>query len=321
MLLNETIAALAPQAGETLLDCTAGLGGHAAALARGLGSGGAVVLFDLDPGNLALARARVAAEAPGVRIETVHASFAEAPRRLPALGLRADTVLADLGFASPQVDDPARGFSFSRDGPLDMRLNPMAGPTAADLVNSLPLEELTRIIGEYGEERRARAVAERIIAARAVQPLRSTGDLAELVRSVVRRSAPSHGGRGIDPATRTFQAMRIAVNDELGNLEALLASVSKSARVVGSPPRSPAGAAPPPGWLAEGARIAIISFHSLEDRPVKRAFGELVSAGRAREITRGAVQASEAEIGRNPRAGSAKLRAIRLTPGERGAQG
>lgn len=305
VLLSETLAALSPRGGEVYLDCTAGRGGHAAAVAPLLGPTGTIVLCDLDAGNLAFAAERVGAGPSPPRVLTLHSSFAQAPRFLTERGLRADCVLADLGFASTQVDDPARGLSFMRDGPLDMRLNPSGGPTAADLVASMPEAELARVIFEYGEERRSRAVASAIVAARRESPIRTTARLAEIIRSVVRREPG-----GIDPATRTFQALRIAVNDELGNLEALLEAVDRGARA------ALAGSGSPKGldfrWLAPGARVAVITFHSLEDRPVKRAFAAAVQGGFARDAC-GVVKASPAEVAGNPRAGSAKLRAIVLS--------
>lgn len=310
VLLAETLAALSPREGEVYLDCTAGRGGHAAAIAPFLGPTGTVVLCDLDAVNLAFAAERVGAIPNPPRVLTLHASFAQAPRFLVEQGLRADCVLADLGFASTQVDDPARGLSFMRDGPLDMRLNPASGPTAADLVASMPEAELVRLIAEYGEERRARAVAAAIVAARrgggggAGGPIRTTTRLAEIVRSVVRREPG-----GIDPATRTFQALRIAVNDELGNLEALLEAVDRGARAAAAGADKPVRQGD--GWLAPGARVAVITFHSLEDRPVKRAFAAAAQAGLARDAC-GVVKATPAEVAGNPRAGSAKLRAIVL---------
>jgi 16S rRNA (cytosine1402-N4)-methyltransferase len=314
----EVLAALSPQPGQVAIDCTAGLGGHAEAIARAVGPTGTVLLCDLDAGNLARAADRLrsipAAGAGGggggggegggggpPKVLTHHGSFAEAPRELLAAGLRADLVLADLGFASPQVEDAQRGFSFSRDGPLDMRLDPTRGSTAADLVATLPERELADLIYRFGEERESRAIARRIVQTRASTPITRTGQLAELIRSVVRRTPG-----GIDPATRTFQALRIAVNDELGHLDALLDWIDRGAR-----PQTR------DSWLAPGARVAIIAFHSLEDRPVKQAFGRLVERGLAEPVIDGMVGPTDAERQANPRAGSAKLRAVRIvgTPG------
>lgn len=291
---DEVLALLKPERGHVFVDATAGLGGHAALVASRLGPGGVVVLNDLDAGNLAKAAERVRLAGPA-RVEVIHGNFAGLPGALGRLGLTADMVLADLGFASSQVDDPARGLSFRVDGPLDMRLDPSGAETAATLVNSLPQSELARIIREYGEERHAAAVARKLVAARAAEPITTTRRLAELVRSVVPRSADS-----IDPATRTFQALRIAVNDELGSLDAFLLGLTR--------PVLPGG----PRWLSPGARVAIISFHSLEDRRVKEAFAALAGAGACGKPGP-LVRPSEGEIAANPRARSAKLRGVELS--------
>jgi len=299
VLLAEALALLDPQPGETALDCTAGLGGHAEALALRIGPTGALILCDLDPGNLAASAARIAALAAPPRVVPIHGNFADLPRRLAEAGLAADAVIADLGFASSQVDDPARGFSFQRDGPLDMRLDPSAPEPAADLVARASEEELASILSEFGEERRARSIARKLVAARAAEPILTTGRLASLVRAA---AGPRRRQDRIDPATRTFQALRIAVNDELGSLERLLEAVTRAARAPG-----------PASWLTPGARIGVIAFHSLEDRPVKRAFRDLTNADLAEALTRKPVRAGENEQSRNPRARSARLRAIRLS--------
>lgn len=300
---EEVLRALAPQAGETMVDATVGLGGHAALLAQLLGPTGTLVLNDADPAHLELARERVRAEMPSPpKMVGVHANFAELPRRLADLGLAVDGVLADLGFASPHVDNPARGFSFQREGPLDMRYDQAGTTSAADLVNSLPTGELEQLLWDFGEERLSRLIAQKITSARASAPITTTTQLADIVRSAipVSRRDPS----GIHPATRTFQALRIAVNDELGALSALLHAVERGASL---PPAS--------RWLRPHARIALISFHSLEDRLVKQTFATLVDRGLA-EFAHGAggrpAAASDAEISTNPRARSAKFRAIRL---------
>lgn len=304
VLMGSVLLVLSPRGGETMLDCTAGLGGHAAAVGRAIGSGGVVVLNDLDAGNLSVASK--AAGASGARVEMIHGNFAEAPRRLGdappyGLGLFADMVLADLGFASTQVDDAARGFSFMRNGPLDMRMDPSRGVTAAELVASTPEDELARLIAEYGEDRHARRIAAKIVQERRTSPITQTAQLAAVVRSALGAAAEREP---IHPATRTFQALRIAVNDELGSLESLLHAIGRGVRVAAT---SGSGA-----WLKPGARVAIISFHSLEDRMVKRAFGKLEEAGLVDSITRKPLVASEDEIRENPRSRSAKLRAIRV---------
>lgn len=293
VMVERVLGVLAPRPGEVFADLTAGMGGHAAAVAARLGPGGTVVLNDCDPTHLesAAARVRDACGSACPRVVPVRGNFADLPSTMAERGLCADMVLADLGFSSAQMEQAARGLSFMRDGPLDMRLDPALATTAADLVNSLTEEELAQLIREFGEERAARRIARKLAQERTREPISTTGRLAELVRSV---AGPRTGG--IDPATRTFQALRIAVNDELGVLSALLDAVSRGAR----------------GWLAAGARVAIISFHSLEDRAVKRCFASLVEHGRATDLLGGAAEASDAEVAANPRARSAKLRAVAL---------
>lgn len=303
VLLDETIEHLDPRPGETALDCTAGQGGHAAAIAQRIGPGGNLAIVDADPDNLAHTAARVRSLPKPPALAEFPANFAEAPRRMVDAGLRANLVLADLGFASTQMNDPRRGFSFKGGGPLDMRYDPAGPMTAADLVAELPEAELAEIIRDYGEERRWRLVARKLVEARKQAPITTTSELAEIVRSAVGGGGP---GQRIDPATRTFQALRIAVNDELASLESLLEAIR---RVAGAG----LGAAAAPSWLAPGARIGVIAFHSLEDRLVKRVFAELVDRGLAERLTRKPVTPSEDEIDRNRRSRSARLRAIRLT--------
>lgn len=320
VLLAQTLAALDPREGQTVLDCTAGLGGHAEALSRRVGPSGRVILCDLDPANLARAEARLrdlAASGQGARdVVALHANFAEAPRRLAELGAAADAVLADLGFASTQVDDPARGFSFMGDGPLDMRMDPTRGATAADLVNSLSADELAEIIRDFGEDRAARRIAQHIAAERDRSPITTTGRLADVIRAAAGPPTRTRTGQRIDPATRTFQALRIAVNDELGSVRSLVESVARAAATLALPADRRA-----PTWLTLDARVAVIAFHSLEDRIVKQGFAELCqrslaapAAGDSRRKP-DAVEATNDEINVNPRARSAKLRAIRLTGG------
>lgn len=319
VLPREVASVLGLRSGEVYVDATCGMGGHAVEAARVVGATGVVVLNDVDPGALESASTRVTGElgeqAP--RIELVRGNFARLPGALMALGLRADAVLADLGFSSVQMDDAERGLSFRRDGPLDMRLDPSSPVTAAELVNELPEQELRDVLRRFGEEPSAGAIARKVVEARGQGPILSTGRLAEIVREAARprgrRGGPGGGGPSktrankpgggqrspIDPATRTFQALRIAVNDELGALERFLSSLG-SGGVGGG------------GWLSEGARVAVISFHSLEDRAVKRAMGEMIERGTAEAITRGVVGPTDDEVARNPRARSAKLRAVRL---------
>lgn len=298
VLRPQTLRLLDPKPGETYVDLTAGMGGHAAALAPHLGETGAVILFDLDPDNLAKAAEAVRAANPDCRVIAHHANFAAAPRLLRDAGLSADLLLADLGFASNQMDDADRGFSFQRDGPLDMRLDPQAETRAADLVRDLSEKELADLIRRYGEDRLSGKIARILVEARKGQPITTTARLAELVRRAYGKQA---GRLRLDPATRTFQALRIAVNDEIGNLSALLDELSRSVSREG-----------PARWLRPGARVAMIAFHSLEDRLIKRAFADLAARRLARALTRKPITADADEVTGNPRSRSARLRAIRL---------
>lgn len=307
---DRVLELLDPRAGEVYVDATAGLGGHAALVGERLGGSGLVVLNDLDPAHLHISAGHVREHCalkgvPCPRIEQIHGSFAHLGARLREIGLAADMLLADLGFASDQVDDPRRGLSFSRDGPLDMRFDPTGGVPASTLVNELSERELADIIYEFGEERASRRIARRIVEERRSGRIETTSRLAEVVRRAVGGGQGRGGGRPgrIDPATRTFQALRIAVNDEIGSLRSLLGAIESDAR------RS---AEDPSRWLRLGARIAFIAFHSLEDRPVKRAFAALREEGLVDALTRGACKADEEEISRNRRSRSARLRAIRL---------
>ena len=329
VLLETVTRLLGPRRGETYLDCTAGLGGHAqriaeAMLAAEFGIAGEspsrVILNDMDAANLARASARLMAMPPAtegtpqlLQVSVVTRSgveapagqgggnFADAPRLLASSGVKADCVLADLGFASNHVDDHSRGFSFMGDGPLDMRLDTRSGLTAADLVNQSSEAELQRLLTECGEERHASRIARKLVQERKDSPIVTTGRLAEIVRSAI----PNAAAEKIHPATRTFQALRIAVNDELGSLQALLAAIEDGARMA----RGGKGGA---DWLSLGARIAIISFHSLEDRPVKECFARLVKSGAAEDLSGGAVGPTDDEERANPRSRSAKVRVLRL---------
>lgn len=304
VLVEPVLQLLDPRGGQTCLDCTLGRAGHAVAIMPKLAPGGRYIGLDVDPENLAYAEQRLA-DAP-IDVHLQHANFAIAGDLLASQGLQqTDLLLADLGFASNQMDNPERGFSFQNEGPLDMRLDPSLTTTAADLVNRLPEQELADVIYQYGEERLSRRIARKIIERRKQSPIKQTGELAELIRRcyphMPRSSSPSKGygkGRGkrIDPATRTFMALRIAVNGELEALEGLLSSI--------------------PHLVSPGGVAAIISFHSLEDRLVKRAFMAMQQSGRARRLTTKPIVADDAERHRNPRSRSAKLRAIRMVGGE-----
>jgi len=297
VLAREVVEVLRPEPGKLLLDGTLGGGGHSLLL---LEQGARVIGIDKDPRAIAAAKARLARF--GEAFRAVRADFRDAKNVLDALGLAAvDGALVDLGVSSPQVDAPERGFSFSRPGPLDMRMA-AEGETLADLLRRIDERELARILREYGEEPFARPVARAVKRAlERAEPL-DTGRLAEVVAQAIPRKA---WPRKIHPATRTFQALRIAVNDELGALAAWLDGL--------------------PALLAPGGRAAAISFHSLEDRMVKEKFRALAQActcppdfpvcacgakATFAPLTRKAVVASDAEVARNPRARSAKLRAV-----------
>jgi 16S rRNA (cytosine1402-N4)-methyltransferase len=305
VLVRELLELLAPRCDDVVLDCTVGLGGHAAAIAQSMRLAGPVtgriLGVDLDHDLLARAAQRVV----GVNLTPIHDTFARAPARVAALGLRATILLADLGFNSAQMDDPRRGFAFGHEGPLDMRFDRSAGPTAADLVAQLSQRELTDLLHRCGEEPLAARIARNLVRARAIRPIQTTTQLGELVREAY---GPRARSSRLHPATRTFMALRIAVNDELGALDALLDQVARAAR------------SPRPTWLADGARVAVISFHSLEDRAVKRAFAGMVAGGVAVALTRKPVRPGEMEMAANPRSRSAKLRAVRLSVARMAAQ-
>jgi 16S rRNA (cytosine1402-N4)-methyltransferase len=292
VLVDEVVSWLLPRAGEPaiVVDGTVGAGGHAAALLRRLGTSGRVIGLDRDPAMLALAESTLQVEGPGPAVTLVHAHYATMSSVLETLSIeRADAVLLDLGLSSDQLAWPLRGFSFATDAPLDMRFDrdePV--PTAADLVNRLSEPELAQLFFEFGEERFSRRIARRIVEARRRDPFHNTLQLAELVRRAVPRRPPH---KGIDPSTRVFQALRIAVNDELGQLETALAVV--------------------PDILAEGGRAAVISFHSLEDQRVKHAFK---ADQRLKVLTKKPVTAALEELATNPRARSAKLRVVERCP-------
>jgi 16S rRNA (cytosine1402-N4)-methyltransferase len=278
VLLDEVLKWLNPQPGMTLVDGTLGGGGHTRALAERVLPGGEVLAFDRDPAALAAAEG----ELQGLPIKLVHANFADLPQVMTQLGIRSvDGLVLDLGLSSDQLADEGRGFSFDAAGPLDLRFDTSQGQPAWKLLERLAEKELADLIYRYGEERYGRRIARRIVERRATEPVRTAGDLARLVRSCVPRS-PAHA---IDPSTRTFQALRVAVNDELTSLERLLAIL--------------------PDCLRIGRRVAIISFHSLEDRLVKFAFRD---DQRYEALTRKPIRPTDTEVARNPRSRSAKLR-------------
>lgn len=281
VLPRELVALLAPQPGEIWVDATTGAGGHTRMLAEQVGPTGHVFGLDQDPTMLELAKLSMA----GLPVTLWHANFEQVAAALAHAGIaQVDGLLADLGFCSDQMDDGERGLSFQQDGPLDMRLDPTQGESASDLLARLSEFELARVIYEYGEERFSRRIAKKIVETRRTTPLRTTHQLANLVRSCV----PREKGRHLDPATRTFQGLRIAVNDELGALERLLAQL--------------------PRVLRPGGRVGIISFHSLEDRRVKHTFQDRTTWD---VLTKKPVQAGDEEVQANPRSRSAKLRVAR----------
>ena len=286
VLLAETLAMLAPRPGGIYCDATIGLGGHARALLEQCAPDGRLIGLDRD--RDALEAARVVLEPFGDRVTLVHTPFSKIHDVLAGLGVpEVDGIVADLGVSSPQLDRSERGFSFLRDGPLDMRMDQTAGPTARELIGQLDERALGEIIRDYGEERYARRIASAIVEARDRGALDSTGALAAIVAGAVPRR-----DRHKNPATRTFQALRIAVNRELGELEDLLAAA--------------------PGCLRSGGRLCVIAFHSLEDRLVKHRLRALAAADgpppRLRLLAKRIVEASQEERDRNPRARSAKLR-------------
>ena len=298
VLLDAVVDALQVQPGAVIVDATVGAGGHAAALLAAAGPEGRLLGLDQDASALILARERLAEF--GERVTLVHGRFDNLAILAAEAGIAAaDAVLADLGVSSMHLDRAARGFSFVQDGPLDMRMDPASdGPTAADLVNTLDEDELADLIARYGEDRYARRIARQIVRAR---PLYRTAALAQAIADAV----PGGRRERIHPATRTFQALRIAVNDELAVLERALPQMV--------------------ALLRPGGRLAVISFHSLEDRLVKRFFrresadcicppGQPVCTcghqASVRLVTRQPITAGEPEVAANPRSRSARLRVI-----------
>ncbi len=270
----------------TVVDCTAGAAGHSLAILPRLLPDGQLIAIDRDAGALALARQRLREFSPQVHV--VQDNFAQLPQLMARLGIpKVHGVIADLGMSSLHVDDAERGFSFLKEGPLDMRMDQRQPTTAASLIQRLSEQDLATLIRTFGEERWAHRIARRIVSTRQAHPMTTTTQLARLVAEAV----PGRPGRGrIHPATRTFQALRIAVNEELASLEALLAAL--------------------PDVLLPGGRAVLIAFHSLEDRLVKQAFRRQAQSGQIRLLTKSPVRPSDGEVARNPRSRSAKLRAM-----------
>lgn len=303
---------LNPNASQSMLDCTLGRGGHASILAQRLSPQSHYIGLDVDPENIAFSKDRLASVPDACAFTAVYSNFANASAAIAGQGVeKVDLLLADLGFASNQMDDPSRGFSFANDGPLDMRLDPDLPQSAADLVNHLPAEELADIIYQYGEERLSRKIARKIVEERNHQPILTTETLARIVRHAYgpaannrnnnrggkgskanKGSKGSKQGKSIHPATKTFMALRIAVNGELDVLDKLLSDL--------------------PALMKPNGVAAIISFHSLEDRRVKQAFLKLEHDELAKRLTRKPLIASDEEMRNNPRSRSAKLRAVQF---------
>jgi len=289
VLFEEAIGFLRVRAGGTYVDCTLGLAGHAAEIVRLLGPAGRLIGFDRDPEAFALAKARLdrvceelGSQAPQATL--VGEAFSSIEQHVKPASV--DGLLADFGVSSLQFDEAHRGFSFQADGPLDMRMDTRSGPTAAQVVNEASERELANLIYEYGEDRRSRRIARAIVRGR---PLTTTGELARIVAA----TAPTMKSERIHPATRTFQALRIYVNRELDEIRALLEAA--------------------PRLLKPSARLAVISFHSLEDRIAKDSLREGAQKGIWEILTRKPVTAGEEEMERNPRSRSAKLRAAERT--------
>jgi len=303
VLLNEVLEHLAGPSVRRVVDGTVGFGGHAGALLRRLPE---AELLGLDRDADALAAAAAALSEFGPRVHLQRHAFADMAEAVHGLGWnRVDAILLDIGVSSPQIDTASRGFSFRQDGPLDMRMDRRQRLTASEVVNTWPEAELARLFREFGEEPKARLVARAVVARREERPWSRTGELAELISAVVGR----HGQRGLPPATRCFQALRLAVNDELGQLErALEASLD---------------------LLAPGGRLAVIAFHSLEDRIVKQFMRHEAltcvcppgcpvcicgKVARLRPLNRKPIEATAEEVQNNPRAGSARLRVAERLP-------
>lgn len=269
-----------------VVDATMGQGGHASDLAKRLGEEGLLLGLDVDACGIAVARRRL--EGVRCRVELRRENFRYLDNVLEGLGLQqVDVILADLGVSSAQLEDEGRGFSFQVDGPLDMRLDDRQGQTAGELVNRLPEKALADLIWQYGEERHSRRIARAIVAARKAKPIERTGELVSVVQGSLGLRGSGRRSK-IHPATRTFQALRIAVNDELGSLDRLLE--------LG------------PQLLKQNGRFAVISFHSLEDRRVKQNFRANAKEGLYEDLTRKPIIADEEERKVNPRSRSAKLR-------------
>ena len=287
VMLDRVLEVLALQPGMTAVDCTLGLGGHAAELLKAVTPGGRLIAIDFDARNLEIARVKL--KGVGGEYQLHQGNFAGLQQVIASAGvLQVDGVLADLGVASPQIDDAARGFSYKQDGALDMRMDPSRGKSAADLVNTLSERELRDALLEFGDETDAPQIARLIVQRRKERPITRTRQLMEIICEARDFTVQRAFGAKLHPAARTFQALRILTNREMGNLENLL-------RVL-------------PQCLKTGGVACIISFHSGEDRRVKEAFKTGLASGAYAEISEEAMRADEEEVQLNPRSRSAKLR-------------
>ena len=295
VLLQPVLDALEPRPGQTIVDCTLGLGGHSAALLQRISPGGLLIGIDFDPAHIEIARSTLLAVGGSFRL--FHSNFAALPTILAEAGIeRVDGVVADLGVASPQIDDPDRGFSYRRPGPLDMRMDPTRGQPASALINRLGERELAEAFLELGDETDAPQIARLIVERRRHCPITTTEALTGIICEARDFTLKRAAGAKLHPAARTFQALRILVNRELANLDRLLSVL--------------------PECLKPGGVAAIISFHSGEDRRVKAAFRAGAAAGAYSAISDEAIIADADEQRANPRSRSAKLRWARARLGE-----
>lgn len=294
VLLEHVLKLLDPKPGQTIVDCTLGLGGHSAAILERLKPNGRLIALDLDPSNIIEARVKlqkVQGRDGTVRFDIVHANFGDLSRVLADLKVpeaSIDAVLADIGVASTQIDNPDRGFSYRKPGPLDMRMDPSQGEPASDILHRMSEQDLADALYQLGDEEDAKKIAKLVVKRRAKQPITTTEDLMAIVCEARNFTIERGMGAKLHPAARTFQALRIMVNHELSNLDSLLDSL--------------------PRILKPGGIAAIITFHSGEDRPVKHNFRDLFRAGTYSADGRDPIVAADSEIKENPRASSAKLR-------------
>ncbi len=284
MLLKEVLDLLALTEGKTIVDCTLGRAGHASEIAKTIGRSGFLIGMDADPRNLEFAGKRL--EGSPAKVRLFHANFAELDDVLAECGIeKVDGILADLGLSTNQLFDPQYGLSFSSDSPLDMRIDPRTKLTASEIVNRWDEQRLADLLYQMADERGSRRIARNIAARRRASPIRTTSELAEIVYGSIGRPSPRDK---IDPATRTFMALRMAVNHEIENLQRLLEMA--------------------PDFLSRSGRFAVISFHSTEDRLVKQAFRSAEEAQVLRSVTKKPVVPGEEEMRNNPRSRSSKLR-------------